>query len=302
MSFDIYELVTNRIIEQLEQGVIPWHKPWKTGLNIKGAEDLKKVAFNRVTKTAYSALNQMLLSRAGEYASFKQWKELGGSIKKGAKSEIVVFWKMYQIKDEKLSTENETIFKKIPLLKYMQVFHIEDVTGVNPLEIQDEKTPAEFEPVEQAEELAKTYLEREKIDFAFGGDSAYYSPTMDCIQLPNKYQFGQKSGEYYSTLFHEITHSTGAKHRLDRFSSNAFFGNEDYSKEELVAEIGASGILNLLNIEKKSTFQNSVAYIQGWLKKLKDDKKLIVSASARAEKAIKYIINGKTEEEQGADE
>ena len=94
MKFDIYEEVTNRIIQQLEKGIIPWHKPWKmSGVSIKGATDLKKVAFNRITKTAYSALNQMLLSRAGEYASFKQWKDVGGTIKKGAKAEIVVFWK-----------------------------------------------------------------------------------------------------------------------------------------------------------------------------------------------------------------
>lgn len=94
MKFDIYEEVTNRIIQQLTQGIIPWHKPWKmSGVSIKGATDLKKVAFNRITKTAYSALNQMLLSRAGEYASFKQWKDVGGTIKKGAKAEIVVFWK-----------------------------------------------------------------------------------------------------------------------------------------------------------------------------------------------------------------
>ena len=93
-KFDIYQEVTDRIIQQLQQGIIPWRKPWKmSGLSIKGATDLRKLAFNRITKTAYSALNQMLLSRAGEYASYKQWQDLGGKVKKGAKTEIVVFWK-----------------------------------------------------------------------------------------------------------------------------------------------------------------------------------------------------------------
>ena len=102
---NIYQTITNRIIEQLEKGVVPWRKPWKiSGTNIKGANDLKKLAFNRISKTAYSPLNQMLLTRAGEYASFKQWQDLGGKIKKGAKAEIVVFWKMQEYIDTEHST------------------------------------------------------------------------------------------------------------------------------------------------------------------------------------------------------
>lgn len=299
MSFDIYEEITQRIINQLEQGIIPWHKPWKTGFSIKNSDDLKKVAFNRVTKTAYSVLNQMLLSKAGEYASFKQWKDLGGKIRKGAKAEIVTFWKMLEVVEE--DSNNEQIIKKIPFLRYLQVFHIDDVENVEPLKFDNIENTITFAPSEQAEEIISNYLSRENIELNYGGDSAYYSPSMDCIQLPNKYQFGKKQGEYYSTTFHELVHSTGAKHRLDRLTQTAYFGNDDYSKEELVAEIGACGILNMLSIETKSTFKNSVAYIQAWISKLKQDKKLIVSASSKAEKAIDYIINGKIKE-QGADE
>ena len=293
MAFDIYQHVTDKIIEQLEQGQIPWHKPWKVaGLKIKGGNSLRSVAFNRVTKTAYSALNQMLLSRQGEYASFKQWKDIGGSIKKGAKAEIVVFWKMLDVKDE----EKDEV-KKIPFLRYMQVFHITDVDGVEPLKAIDIKPEEEFAPNEEAEKVINNYLSRENIKLSYYGDSAFYSPLTDSIQLPQRSQFGKKSSEFYSTIFHEITHSTGAKHRLDRLSKTAFFGNSEYSKEELVAEIGAACMLNVLNIETDKTFKNSVAYIQSWIKVLKNDKRLIVSASSKAEKAVNFIFN---ENEQGA--
>lgn len=311
-KFDIYAEVTNRIIKQLEQGVIPWHKPWKsvcTGFT-KAPVDLRKVAFNRITKTAYSYLNQMLLSRVGEYASFKQWTELGGKIRKGAKSEMVVFWKWIDIKveEEDENGEKKMRIKKVPHLRYYQVFHIQDVEGVKPLaldqitepESKPEAEPVVFDPVEEAEALIATYTEREQIKIGYGGDSAYYSPMADRIQLPERFQFGEKSGEFYCTAFHEIAHSTGAKHRLDRLTADRF-GSAGHSKEELVAEISAAGMLNLLNIETPATFNNSAAYIQSWIKALKNDTKMIVVASGKAEKAVQYILHGKEETtEEGA--
>lgn len=127
MKFDIYEEVTNRIIQQLEKGIIPWRKPWKmSGVSIKGATDLRKVAFNRITKTAYSALNQMLLSRAGEYASFKQWKDVGGTIKKGAKAEIVVFWKWIENTTKDTETDEEYLeqFGEIKSVEPCDIYEI----------------------------------------------------------------------------------------------------------------------------------------------------------------------------------
>ena len=300
MKFDIYEEVTNRIIQQLTQGIIPWRKPWRmSGVSIKGETDLRKLAFNRVTKTAYSALNQMLLSRAGEYASFKQWQDLGGKVKKGAKAEIVVFWKWLESTTKDTTTDEEKLVK-IPYLRYYQVFHIEDVDGVEPLKFEEVKAPDEttFEPEAQAEELINEYCEREEIEIRFGGNSAFYAPRLDYIQLPERFQFGKKAGEFYSTAFHEIVHSTGHEERLDRLNNCSGFGSDSYSKEELVAEIGAAGLLNLLNIETESTFTNSVAYIQSWIKALRNDTKMIVQASSKAEKAVRYIIIGTAEEEK----
>ena len=299
-DFDIYNKVTNRIIEQLEKGVIPWEKPWKVSASfIKGAEDLRKLAFNRVTKSAYSLINQMILSKPGEYASFKQWTERGGKIKKGAKAEMVVFWKWLKYEDKQnVDEDGNPKIKDIPYLRYLQVFHISDVEGVEPLKLDNKEEQTEepisptFDPVEEAENTITAYSERENISISFGGDSAYYSPSSDSIQLPERFSFQKNGAEFYSTAFHEITHSTGASHRLARGFSGSF-GSNAYSREELVAEIGASAMLNILNIETTRSFKNSVAYIQSWIKALKNDNKLIVTASARAEKAIDYIFNGK---------
>ena len=139
------------------------------------------------------------------------------------------------------------------------------------------------------------YLEREGIKFNLeDGDRAFYRPSTDSITLPKKGQF-KDAEEYYSTLYHEMTHSTGHEKRLNRDLKN-FFGDEGYSKEELVAEIGSSILCNLLGIETGSTFKNTVAYIQSWIRALKNDKRMIVSASSRAEKAVAYIMDGKVTE------
>ena len=298
-KFDIYETITNRIIEQLDQGIIPWHRPWKAITNNEKTFDITKLAFNRITKTPYSFINQMILKNPGEYASFMQWKKLGGKIKKGAEAEIVVFWKWLLVEDEKNLDENgKPELKKIPILKYYQVFHISDIEGVEPLKFEAVKDEIvkEFDSIQEAENLINEYLTREKISLSYGGNEAYYSPTFDNIKLPARNSFQGNKAEFYSTAFHEIGHSTGHHSRLNRLKDENHFGNEPYSKEELVAEITASGILNYLNIETEKSFKNSVAYIQGWSKYLKDNKKAIVFASAQAEKAINYIYNIKEEE------
>ena len=116
-------------------------------------------------------------------------------------------------------------------------------------------------------------------------DEAYYSPSADRVVLPMMEQFNS-TGEYYSTAFHELTHSTGHRSRLDRLRTTAHFGNESYSKEELVAEIGAAALMNYVGLETVSTLRNSAAYVQSWLAALRNDKRLIVTASGAASKAF----------------
>lgn len=295
-KFDIYERVTQRIIEQLEKGVIPWRKPWKVSLSASDEKiDLSKVAFNRFTKTVYSPLNQMLLSKQGEYGTFWEWQNIGGKIKKGSKAEFICFWKLIPIKDK--NEKGEEVIKQIPFLKSYNVFHISDIEGVEPLKIEEIKKPSKFESYEEAENIIAKYIARENISLSYGGNRAYYSPMNDTVRLPQKEQF-TISEEFYSTAFHELTHSTLTVARCNRKESIGIFGSENYSKEELVAELGASGMLSLLNMETVKTFNNSTAYIQSWLKVLRNDKKMIVSASTKAEEAINYIINGKPQESE----
>ena len=279
-KINVYDMVTDRIIAELEKGNIPWRwqRPW-TGV--------RSGAYNRITKKPYSIINQMLLKHSGEYASFKQWTDLGGHIRKGEKSEIVVFWKIFESKETNPDT-GEIEIKKIPLLRYYNVFQISQVEGVKPLEVPFK----EVEPIEEAEKIITMYVEREHIDFnECASNEAYYSPLQDKVVVPMKEQYNLVN-EYYSTTFHELTHSTGHKNRLDRLETEAVasFGSEEYSKEELVAEIGSATLMNVAGIETPKTFKNSTAYIQGWLQVLKNDNKFIVSASSKAEKAVNYIL------------
>lgn len=280
MAKSVYEMVTNRIINQLEQGIIPWQKPW-TGV--------RSGAYNRISKKSYSLINQMMLKHDGEYATFKQWESLGGHVRKGEKSEIVVFWKITPVEETKEDGTKE--IKQIPLLRYYNVFHISQVEGVEPLT--DEELN-QIEPIEKVENVLHDYWTRENIKVEHkAGDKAYYSPNCDMICLPLFEQFTD-ANEYYSTAFHESVHSTMKESRCnraeDRKGKLVAFGSDDYSKEELVAEIGSANLLNILGVETTKSFRNSAAYIQNWLSVLKNDVKFIVSASSKAEKAVKYIL------------
>lgn len=280
MAKSVYEMVTERIISQLENGIIPWEKPW-TGI--------RSGAFNRINKKPYSLLNQMLLQYEGEYATFSQWQKLGGHVRKGAKSEIVVFWKIQPIEEEKEDGTKEV--KQIPLLRYYNVFHISQVDGVEPL---PEDELHDTEPIEKADQILSDYWTREDITVEhIAGNKAYYSPTFDLIHLPLFEQF-TNANEYYSTAFHESLHSTMKETRCnreeDRKGKLVAFGSNEYSKEELVAEIGSANLMNILGIESDKSFRNSTAYIQNWLSVLRNDVKFIVSASSKAEKAVDYIL------------
>lgn len=277
---NVYDMVTTRIIAELEKGIIPWEKPW-TGI--------RAGAYNRVSKKPYSMINQMLLKHSGEYATFKQWQDLGGHIRQGEKSEIVCFWKIFESKEPNPDTGEKEIVK-IPLLRYYNVFHISQVDGVEPLV--PEQLNDEVEPIEAGDKIITDYITREHLNFIeCKSNKAYYSPTSDTVVVPLKEQYSMIN-EYYSTTFHELTHSTGHKNRLNRLQSGAVaaFGSENYSKEELVAEIGSASLMNMLGIETTKTFRNSTAYIQNWLQVLRNDNKFIVSASSKAEKAVNYIL------------
>lgn len=274
---DIYQAITDCITAQLEQGVIPWHKPWI----VSG----KACAISRSTGKPYSLLNQLILGKPGEYATFAQIKQEGGRIKRGAKAQFVVFWKWI----EQENKDNPGEIKKIPFLRYYNVFHLDDCDDLQP----KHKTAAAqpLEPDAAANAIISDYLTRSGVKLEHrSGDRVFYRPSTDTVVLPEMEQFTERA-EYYSTAFHELTHSTGHASRLNRLTATAHFGNEEYSKEELVAEIGAAALVNHAGLETSSSFRNSAAYVQSWLKALQNDKRLIVSAAGQAEKACSLILN-----------
>ncbi|WP_306010508.1 ArdC family protein [Bacillus sp. MMSF_3328] len=273
-NMNIYEMVTDQIIEQLESGTVPWRKPWKNG----GAVSWK-------TQKAYRGINVMLLPE-GEYATFKQITEAGGKVKKGEKSRIVVFWKW-------LEKEENGEVEKIPMLRYYRVFEIN--TQVEGLQSKRAAESFEHDPIAKAEEIVHGYMNAPTYKFERSG--AWYKPFLDLVNVPPLKDF-EKAEEFYCTFFHELVHGTGHKSRLNRegITGTIKFGSEDYSKEELVAEMGAAMLCGISGIET-ITIDNTAAYIQSWLRVLKDDKTMVVKAGAQAQKAADYILGLKWDAE-----
>jgi antirestriction protein ArdC len=279
-KFNIYSAVTERIIAQLEQNIIPWRKTWS------GSEPI-----NYISRKPYRGINLMLLPFGGEYATFKQIQSAGGKVKKGEKSHMVVYYNFSEREKDNGDIE------KIPFLKYYNVFHISQCEGITS-KLDPIQTDNSIEPIETAQNILDDYITRSGVTLQFieGSNRAFYQPSSDTITMPIIGQF-ESAEEYYSTTFHEAAHSTGNRKRLNRaeLTSAAAFGSQTYSKEELVAEISAATVMNFAGIELSQTFENSVAYIKSWLAKLRSDNKMIISASSKAQKSTDLILNIKHE-------
>lgn len=286
MSKKVYKIIQERFITAIQdvidgkETLLPWQKPWEGSM-----------PRNYVTGKIYSGVNLLLLE-GGEWLTFNQIKELSKKdksikLKKGSKANKIIFWKMWEKKED-----NEEI-KTIPMLRYYNVFNINDVDGL------ESKLPEreEVENNEEIEDIIKDYKTRENLSIKFidGSNRAYYSPSKDEVVMPLINQF-QSTSHYYATFFHEIAHSTGHKDRLGRFNSNEIthFGSENYSKEELIAEISAQMTLGRLNIQDEAIYDNSLVYVNGWMKAIKEDVGLIITASSQAQKATDYVL-GKVE-------
>lgn len=287
---DLYQEVTDKMINLLEQGVAPWRCSWsRYGL-----------ARNYATGHIYSGINAILMNLTPHpipyFVSFKQAKALGGKIRKGAKSSAVYFFKSYH-KDQHGKTISPQQVQalhgmgeetnRIAFLKYFNVFNIEDVEGVEfdipEVELKD------HERIAQCEQLIKEIPHPPQLVYE-DANRAYYVPSTDKLNVPELGQF-ETAEEYYSTLFHELTHSTGHASRLNRdgITKTDGFGSTEYSKEELIAEMGASFLCAHTGIDLPEVTENSAAYLQGWLSVLKADKKLIFKAAAEAQKAADYL-------------
>jgi antirestriction protein ArdC len=290
-----YEIVTERIIKLLEQGVIPWRRPWSAG----GAPR------NLVSKKIYRGVNYFLLS-ATKYVSpywltLRQANELGGSVRKGEHGEIVVFWKVDDGKEHEdegeaasETTDESAKSRRRFILRFYRVYNVEQcelpaaIVGNVP-KIQT----YQHDPIEAAERIIATMPNPPAIEY--GGTKAFYSPTADRITLPPRELFSSAE-EFYATLNHEASHATGHPKRLNRDSiaEAAPFGSATYAGEELIAELAAAYLCAEAGISP-AVIENEAAYLQGWLAKLKSDKRLIVIAAAKAQKAADYILTSQPE-------
>lgn len=306
----VAQKVVDRIVEMIEAGEsLPWVKPWNRKVNtVTVVDGIKTItvhptAWNR-KGVMYKGANTYL--PAGEYITFNQCAAEGGSVKKGAKGWPVVYWNFLKKEVVEDGIEKEEI---IPILKYYTVFRVEDCEGIKqkhfPKAITMEIPITHDEVVEDedgntlnaaAEAIIADYINRAGNGFKVNrdkiSDRAFYSPMQDYVTVPMRGQFAAET-EFYSTLFHELGHSTGHSTRLNRFAGKAAcaaFGNEEYSKEELVAESTAATILNALGMEEANTFRNSAAYIKGWASRIKSDPLMFVSAATKAQAAVDMIL------------
>jgi len=284
-SKDIYQKITDLITQKLSSGIIPWENPLINSCRIQ----------NLITNHIYSGVNTLILSmsKTPYFMTFKQAKEIGANIKKGAKSLPVVFWSVGSYEKENLESKEIEICKSF-LLKYYNVFNISDIENIPAKYIQkiQDKTNNNCE-IPTAQEIVDNYKNPPTFEYCVG--TPHYSPSEDTIRTPQINYF-KSSNHFYSTLFHEMAHSTGHLSRLNRFNnehSNLSFGSKDYAKEELTAELTASFLMS--ETAETININNRVAYIQSWLKALNNDSRLIVSAANKAQKATNYILGRKEE-------
>jgi len=273
MTQTIYSEITQSIIEQLENGAVPWVKPWKADSSADK---------NLVSQKPYQGINRLLLGMSSMvkgfsvpvWASYKQWEAIGANVKKGEKGTKIVFY-------SPVSKENKQTgdLEKYAVLKTYFVFNAAQVEGIDI--VPAEQTEKEFSTVELAEQrIIKTGAA-----ISHGGDAAFYMPSADRIQLPNKSAFDSEAN-YYATAFHELAHWTGSKNRLDRDLDKGRFGNPAYAFEELVAEMSAAFLCSDYGIQGEL---RHAGYIGHWLKALREDSKAVFKAAALAQKAADYI-------------
>jgi len=288
---DVYQIVTEKIVALLEKGTIPWRKTWAAGSGMPR---------NLITKKEYRGVNIFLLS-AMPYASpywltYRQAESLGGHVKRGEKSTPVIFWKMLDAHNHEQEEETKAT-GRIPLLRQYHLFSVEQCEGI-PIPPDPEEVVNPFNPIERAEQIIAGYKNRPEIHY--GGNRAFYSVSEDRVQMPHEHTFNT-SPDFYHVLFHELSHSTGAKHRLARKEviERIEFGSEDYSSEEVCADLAASMLCAVAGISNE-TIEQSASYIDGWLSVLRQDKKAIVVAAARAQAAADHILGRTFNEEEPA--
>lgn len=286
MRSDVYQRVTDSIVAELERGVRPWLKPWNA-----------EYAAGRITRPLrgnlipYQGINVLMLwAEAVEkgfaapiWMTFKQALELGGQVRKGAKGSLVVFASsMTRTETDQASGEEQE--RNIPFMKGYTVFNVEQIDGL-PAQYHAPAQPR----LETLERIARAdaFFAATAADIRNGGNKAYYSISTDHVQMPPFESF-RNAESYYAALAHEVTHWTRHEKRLDRDFGRKRFGDQGYAMEELVAELGAAFLSADLDLTPEVR-EDHAAYIDGWLKVLKEDRRAIFTAASHAQRAADFL-------------
>ena len=282
---DIYTRITSQIVAALEQGVKPWTQPWNAAH--AAGHVSRPLRHNGQTYAGINVLTLWCSAMERHYAApiwmtFKQALELGGHVRKGEKGSPVVYANTIVRTEEGDNGEDEE--RAIPFLKAYTVFNVDQI----------DELPAHYYAVANAEPNpdqriahAESFFAATGFDIRHGGDSAFYVPSLDYIQMP-PFEAFRDAQSYYSTLCHESCHATRIESRLDRDFGRKRFGDEGYAREELVAELGAAFLCADLGLRLEDR-EDHAAYVASWLKVLKDDSRAIFSAAAHAQRAVDYL-------------
>jgi len=303
---DVFDRVNDLVIEGLKKDGLQWFKPWKGGA--------ENAPFNLSTNRYYNGFNIFMLNfvmrskgyQYNQWLTIKQVNAMGGKVLKGSASTEVYFWQIgyYDSKTGKFVKGSEASkinvneqldgkdrYRKTFSVRFYRVFNVDQCEGITPKQSDKIITDVVNDPVEVADDLVNSYVSRQKgFKIVHNGNSAYYSPSADYVNMPKLETFVD-SDSYYKVLFHELAHSTGHKSRLNRKSLTEIvkWGDATYAKEELVAEISCMYICGLLGLSPQDDITNSQAYIKGWCKYLTDKPKECIYAMQMASKVVAYI-------------
>ena len=296
MSNTVYKIITERIIEELRNGVIAWEKPWVNGT-------CPPRGYEMAPGKSYTGVNRFLVPFEGEYLTRKMVEKYHGRIIDPAKSYVITYLAKYgqQTETDEDGNETMTVGRQRVCLLYYRVFHISNIEGI-PSRVKTRSDNADsLRPIETAEDVVRRWVEASGVKInVTHGDSAGYEEASDTIILPSMDQFANEES-YYSVLFHEMVHSTGHEARLCRDVQKAAYSNAGearFTREELVAEIGAAFLMSRCGLDVTKVIRNTAARIQGWIDALSADSRMVVWAAAKAEKAVSLILGNGAQEEQ----
>lgn len=282
---EIRQRITDKIVEALKSGAAPWRRPWKS-------EGNSGTPSNAVSSKHYRGINILLLQLAALehgfgskwWASYRQWRALGGQVRRGQHGTQIVFYRPV-VRKVTVNENGDEKTESFPLLRTWTVFNVEQVEGdvVEQFRLSKPTNFVDYSPAEEV--IAATGA-----DIRYGGSRAFYQAEGDFIQLPPKSSFIAEN-EFYHTAYHELQHWSGNESRLARLSKNTRFGDRAYAFEELVAEIGGCFLANEVGVPQTDDLSNQQAYLADWLRVLENDPRAIFAASTQASSATDFILS-----------